>query len=190
MRKLFISISLLLLIFIHLDAQTNLSLPRSSPESEGISANAINTFIDSINNSRHEFHSFMLLRHGKVVAETWWKPYRADLKHTLYSLSKSFTATAVGFARAEGKLQLNDKVSSFFPSELPDTLSAYLKELTIKDLLTMSVGQEPDPTGLVVQDSNWIKRFLSLQIKHEPGTTFLYNSMATYMLSAIVQKVT
>ena len=132
----------------------------------------------------------MLLRHGKVIAEGWWNPYAADLKHTLYSLSKSFTATAVGFARSEGKLALSDRVISFFPSQLPDTLNPYLQQLTIKDLLTMSVGQEPDPTGIVVQDSNWVRRFLALPIKHQPGTTFLYNSMATYMLSAIVQQVT
>ncbi|HEV7621705.1 MAG TPA: serine hydrolase, partial [Flavisolibacter sp.] len=171
-------------------SQKGISLTRSTPEAEGISARVISIFIDSINNSQHEFHSFMLLRHGKVIAEGWWNPYNRNLKHTLYSLSKSFTATAVGFARAEGKLSLSDKVISFFPGQLPDTMSAYLQQLTIKDLLTMSVGQEPDPTGLVVQDTNWIKKFLSLPIKHQPGSEFLYNSMATYMLSAIVTKIT
>jgi CubicO group peptidase (beta-lactamase class C family) len=190
-RKLVFSV-LVILSFVHapIHAQTSRSLPRSTPEAVGIPAAAIISFLDSIAVSKHEFHSFMVLRHGKVIAEGWWKPYDADLKHTLYSLSKSFTATAVGFAKAEGKLSLSDKVLSFFPDEKPDTLTAYLKQLTIKDLLTMSVGQEPDPTGAVVQDSNWVKRFLALPIEHEPGTTFLYNSMATYMLSAIVQKVT
>ena len=176
--------------FILFSFSQSYSLPHSTPEAEGVSAKAISVFLDSVNKSKHEFHSFMLLRHGKVIAEGWWNPYRKDLKHSLYSLSKSFTATAVGFARAEGKLSLSDKVISFFPDQVPDNGSPYLQELTVKDLLTMSVGQEPDPTGLVVQDSNWIRRFLSLPIKYEPGTTFLYNSMATYMLSAIVQKVT
>ena len=170
-------------------AQSNF-LPNSSPEAEGISAKAISTFIDSINISHHEFHSFMLIRHGKIIAECWWYPYRADLKHSLYSLSKSFTATAVGFAKAEGRLSLSDKVISFFPNQVPDNGSPYLQELTIRDLLTMSVGQDPDPTPFIVSDTNWIRRFLALPIKNEPGTTFLYNSMATYMLSAIVQKVT
>lgn len=181
---------LLILLRVQSGAQTFSILPHSTPEAEGVSAKAISAFLDSVAGSKHEFHSFMLLRHGKVIAEGWWKPYRTDLKHSLYSLSKSFTATAVGFARAEGKLSLNDKVLSFFPSEAPDTISPYLQQLTVKDLLTMSVGQEPDPTGAVVRDSNWIKRFLALPIVHQPGTTFLYNSMATYMLSAIVQKVT
>jgi CubicO group peptidase (beta-lactamase class C family) len=183
---------LLLFLVLHLQGhgQKRTSLPRSTPEAEGVSSQAISTFLDSVAKSRHEFHSFMLLRHGNVIAEGWWKPYRADLKHTLYSLSKSFAATAIGFARAEGKLSLTDKVVSFFPDELPDTLSSNLQQLTVKDLLTMSVGQEPDPTSVVVQDSNWVRGFLSLPIKLQPGTRFLYNSMATYMLSAIVQKVT
>lgn len=173
-----------------LTAQTN-SLPRSTPEAEGVAAQNIITFLDSAAVTKHEFHSFMFLRHGKVIAEGWWNPYSADLKHTLYSCSKSFTATAIGFAVSEHLLNVNDKVISFFPGELPDTLSEYLKELTVKDVLMMSDGQEPDPTGVIVSTKeNWVKGFLALPILHEPGTTFLYNSLGTYMLSAIVQKVT
>lgn len=191
MKRTLLSV-LLLSTFLQLkvSAQTSNALQRSTPEAEGVSATAINTFLDSVAAGKHEFHSFMLLRHGKVIAEGWWSPYRPDLRHSLYSLSKSFTATAVGFARAEGKLSLNDKISSFFPNELPDTVSSYLQQLTVKDLLTMSVGQEPDPTGIVVSDTNWVKRFLKLPIEYQPGSQFLYNSMATYMLSAIVSKVT
>src|SRR5260221_842213 len=133
----------------------------------------------------------MLLRHGKVIAEGWWNPYRPDLKHSLYSCSKSFTATAVGFAVNEKKLSLNDKVISFFPNDLPDTVSKFISELTVKDVLIMSDGQEPDPTGTVGSKyTNWIKGFLATPVLHEPGTQFLYNSLGTYMLSAIVQKVT
>jgi len=191
MKRMLVSV-VLLSSFLHfsVSAQTANALPRSTPEAEGVSATAISTFLDSVAASKHEFHSFMLLRHGKVVAEGWWNPYSRDLRHSLYSLSKSFTATAVGFARAEGKLSLDDKVVSFFPNELPDSANANLQQLTVKDLLTMSVGQEPDPTGTVVQDSNWVKRFFTVLIKYQPGSRFLYNSTATYMLSAIVQKVT
>jgi len=171
-------------------AQNKTSLLRSTPEEQGVSAAAISTFLDSIAKSKHEFQSFMLVRHGKVIAEGWWNPYRPDLKHTLYSLSKSFTATAVGFAKAEGKLKLTDKVISFFPDRLPDTVSANLKELDVKDLLTMSVGQEPDPTFATIQTDDWVKTFLATPVKYEPGSRFLYNTMATYMLSAIVQKTT
>ena len=191
MKKSLLTVLLFSTIFsCRICAQTGNVLPRSTPEAEGISATAISAFLDSVAASKHEFHSFMLLRHGKVIAEGWWNPYRRDLRHTLYSLSKSFTATAVGFARAEGKLSLSDKVVTFFPAVLPDTVSSHLAQLTVKDLLTMSVGQEPDPTGSVSQDTNWVKKFLSIPVKNQPGSRFLYNSAATYTLSAIVTKVT
>lgn len=166
-------------------------LPRSTPEAEGVSSNSILQFVDATKKSKTEFHSFMLLRHGKVIAEGWWNPYRPDLKHTLYSCSKSFTATAIGFAVQEKKLSLDDKVISFFPNDLPDSVSPWLKELNVKDVLMMSDGQEPDPTFAVAgRDTNWVKGFLSTPIVHEPGTVFLYNSLGTYLLSAIITKVT
>jgi CubicO group peptidase (beta-lactamase class C family) len=171
--------------------QTSSSLPRSIPEAEGISSEAIITFLDSAAASRHEFHSFMFLRHGKVVAEGWWYPYKQELKHTLYSTSKSFTSTAVGFAVSEKLLTVNDKVISFFPEDMPDSVSPFLAKMRVKDLLSMSAGQEPDPTfNVAVNDSNWVKSFLALPVVNDPGSKFLYNSLATYMLSAIVQKVT
>src|SRR5690606_15944536 len=96
-----------------------------------------------------------------------------------------------GFAVAEGLLSVENKVIEFFPDELPDTVSDHLKQLSIKNLLTMSVGQDPDPTHNIASGSdNWVRAFLAREIVKQPGTTFLYNSMATYMLSAIVQKVT
>ncbi|HLI94224.1 MAG TPA: serine hydrolase, partial [Puia sp.] len=104
--------------------------------------------------------------------------------------SKSFTAAAVGFALTENKLQLSDRIVSFFPGDLPQPVSPFLAELTVRDALMMADGQEPDPTSSVVNDSNWARKFLSIPILHEPGTTFLYNSAGTYMLAAVVQKVT
>jgi CubicO group peptidase (beta-lactamase class C family) len=167
------------------------SLPRSTPETEGVSSEALLTFLDSAASSEHEFHSIMILRHGKVIAEGWWSPYDSTLRHTLYSTSKSLTSTAVGFAVTEKLITVDDKVISFFPEDLPDTVSPYLAQLTIKDLLMMSAGQDPDPTrSLRNGNTNWVKAFLATPIINEPGKKFLYNSMATYMLSAIVQKVT
>lgn len=166
------------------------SLPRSTPEAEGVSSAGILAFLAALGQSKHEFHSFVLVRHGRVVAEHWWAPYAARTNHTMYSMSKSFTSTSVGFAVAEGKLSVNDKVTSFFPDDLPSQVSDHLAALRIKDLLTMSVGNEKEPTQPVVQSENWVKTFLAQSISHAPGTVFLYNSAATYMLSAIVQKVT
>ena len=187
-KKAFTTLLLFLFVTVVI-AQSK--LPRSNPEAEGVSSDSIIKFLDAINNSEHEMHSIMLLRHGKVIAEGWWKPYSAELKHTMYSVSKTFTATAVGFAVAENRLSVNDKVVSFFPAQLPDTVSTNLGELTVKDLLSMSVGQQPDPTFIAVAgNSPWVSTFLKLPVIHQPGTKFLYNSLGTDMLSAIVQKVT
>lgn len=163
-------------------------LPRSIPEAEGVSSKHILAFLDSVAERRHELHSFMFLRHGKVIAEGWWNPYEPELKHTLNSVSKSFTSTAVGFAVSEGKLSLEDKVISFFPEYLPDTVSVNLSNLRIRDLLSMSTGmmREPPLNG----DDIWIKSFLALPVLNEPGTTYRYSSVASYMLSAIITKVT
>lgn len=191
-RKSPVITGLILLLSLNIVAQNNnSSLERSSPEKEGVSSAGIFNFIEAANKSKHEFHSFMFLRHGKVISEGWWKPYRQDLKHTMYSCSKSFTATAIGFAVSEKKLSVNDKVISFFPNDLPDTISENLKALTVKDVLSMTDGQEPDPTfEVVTKDSNWVRSFLATPIVYKPGTKFLYNTLGTYMLSAIVQKVT
>jgi CubicO group peptidase (beta-lactamase class C family) len=178
---------LLLLSILFASAQ---DLPRGVPEKEGVSAAAISRFLDATTHGKTEFHSFMFLRHGMVVAEGWWNPYAPDLKHTLYSTSKSFTAAAVGFALTEGRLHLTDKVVSFFPNDLPNPIPPFLAELTVKDALMMSDGMAPDPTVAVAVDSNWARKFLSIPIVNEPGTKFLYNSAGTYMLSAIISNVT
>jgi len=146
--------------------------------------------VRAVAESKHEFHSFILARHGKVVAEGWWRPYRPTAPQMLYSLSKSFTSTAVGFAVSEHRLSVDDRVISFFPDELPETVSEHLRELRVRHLLTMSVGHAHDSTGSLWGEEDWVKKFLSLPILHPPGTGFLYNSGATYMLSAIVQRLT
>lgn len=169
-------------------SQTGGSLPRSTPEAEGVSSARLMAFIDTLNKSQHEFHSMMILRHGKVIMEGWWKPFAPDLLHTMYSCSKSFTATAIGFLVAEKKLTVEDKVISFFPEELPDSISPNLRALRVRDLLSMSVGMAKEPSHLGGTE-NWVKGFLAWPIDYVPGTKFLYNSLATYMLSAIVQKV-
>ncbi len=165
-------------------------LPRSTPEAQGVDSAGILGFLEAVGSSKHEFHSFMMVRHGQVIAEGWWAPYRSELTHMLYSLSKSFTSTGVGFAVSEGKLKTTDKVVSFFPDLLPDKVSENLAALKVRDLLSMSVGHAEDSTGAITKEEDWVKTFLALPIKYQPGTVFLYNSGATYMCSAIVQKVT
>src|SRR5207302_5326705 len=125
-------------------------------------------------------------------AEGSWAPYAPQYRHMLYSLSKSFTSTAVGLAVSEGHLTLGAPVLSNFPSEAPATVSENLAAMRVRHLLTMSTGHDKDATGPTTNapDGNWVKAFLALGVEHEPGTKFVYNSAATYMLSAIVQKLT
>jgi CubicO group peptidase (beta-lactamase class C family) len=164
------------------------SLPRSQPEAQGISSSAILAFVDQAEKNIDALHSFMAVRHGHVVAEGWWSPYQAESPHALYSLSKSFTSTAVGLAVAEGKLSIDDDVLKFFPDDAPKQPSKNLQAMRVSDLLRMSTGHQAEPRR--EPDSVWTKRFLAQPVPFKPGTHFLYNTSATYMLSAIVQKVT
>lgn len=163
-------------------------LPRSDPEAQGITSAAILSFVESADRDIDSLHSFMLLRHGHVVAEGWWSPYNSESPHMLYSLSKSFTSTAVGLAIAEGKVSLNDAVLKFFPDDAPENPSHNLQEMRVHDLLRMSTGHQTEPS--LRDDQVWTKAFLAHPVPFKPGTHFVYNTPATYMLSAIVQKAT
>lgn len=167
-------------------------MPRTSPESQGISSEAISQFIEAANASGLEWHSFMLIRHGNVVAEGWWNPYQSEFKHTLYSLSKSFTSTAVGLCVDDGLLSVDDLVVSFFPELVPEEHDERLDRMTIQHLLTMNTGHGTDSWMSIIkaQGEGWIPAFLSHPFEDEPGTAFFYDTGATFMLSAIVQKVT
>jgi CubicO group peptidase (beta-lactamase class C family) len=168
-------------------------LPRSTPEAQGVAPAALLAFVEDAEKKIDALHSLMVLRHGNVVAEGWWGPYRRDDPHVLFSLSKSFTSTGVGLAIAEGKLSLDDTVLSFFPEDAPPSPSDNLKAMRVRDLLSMSSGHHADViesfpyTDPAVSQT---RAFLALPVAHKPGTHFVYNTPASFMLSAIVQKVT
>lgn len=167
-------------------------LPRSTPEAQGISSAALGNLITTLDQQVEAMHSLMIIRHGHVIAEGWWAPYAATEPHVLYSLSKSFTSTAIGLAQAEGQLSINDPILKFFPGDGPATPSAHLKAMRIHDLLRMSTGHraadiEPFPFA---STEDLVKRFLAAPVTDKPGTHFFYNSAATYLLSAIIRKTT
>ncbi|MCA9213202.1 MAG: serine hydrolase [Planctomycetales bacterium] len=164
------------------------SLPRNTPESQGVSSTALLELTNALDEQFDGIHSLMIARNGSVIAEGWWTPYDAEHKHVLYSLSKSFTSTAVGFAVAEGKLTVDDRVVDFFPDDVPDDASANLKAMRVRDILTMTAGHETEPSASPIVVS--AKSFLANPVPHAPGTHFKYNTAATFMQSAIVQKQT
>lgn len=166
------------------------ALPRCTPEKQGVSSDALNIFFDDIEKNIQHLHSFMLLRHGHVICEAWLHPWQADDKHMLFSLSKSFTSTAIGFAISEGLFNISDRIVDIFPAELPADISNNLAEMQIRHLLTMSTGHHEDTTDHIVYESDPIKAFLALPVTHKPGTHFVYNSGATFMLSHIITRFT
>src|SRR5262249_14396544 len=176
------------LVLLTATACSQAALPRSGPEAQGIRSSAVLAFVEAADKAVDSLHSFILVRHGHVVAEGWWAPYAAESPHMLFSLSKSFTSTAVGIAAAEGKLSVDDPVLKFFPDEAPMEPSANLKAMRLSDLLRMSTGHQSEPPRRSTEP--WAKTFLAQPVQFKPGTHFLYNTSATYMLSAAVQKAT
>jgi CubicO group peptidase (beta-lactamase class C family) len=167
-------------------------LPRSKPEAQGVPSSALLAFVADAEKRVDALHSLMVLRHGHVVAEGWWEPYRRDDPHVLFSLSKSFASTGIGLAIAEGRLNLDDTVLSFFPEEAPANPSENLKAMRVRDLLAMSTGHHADaidPFPYTDPGVSQTRTFLSLPVAHKPGTHFVYNTPASYMLSAIVHEV-
>ena len=161
----------------------------SSPESQGLKSENIQFCFDSLMNISHgEIHGVVVMRHGKIVAELFPEPFKREFSHTLYSVSKTFVATAVGLAVDDNRLRISDRVMLFFPEFYRDTISDGWADMTIRDLLTMSSGFEPDWNLRNVQ-SDWVQSLLNKTVNH-PGSHFKYDSMVSYLLSVIVQKVT
>ena len=187
-RQLLSALIALVLAALPRTHAANAPLPRSTPEAQGISSQAILDFVKAADTNINTMHSFMLVRHGQVIAEGWWKPEAADKPHVLNSVTKSFTSTAVGLAIRDGKLNLDDPVLKFFPADAPAEPSDNLKAMKVRHLLTMTCGHDTEPK--VVGGAPTVKQFLALPIQHKPGTHFQYNTLGSYVLSAIVTKVT
>lgn len=163
------------------------SLEHVSPESCGIQSAVLTDFVREINEKQLGVHSFTVVRHDKVCAQCFWKPYGPDIPHVLYSMTKSVTSTAVGFAVEEGLIGLDDPVYKYFPEY--NVRGAKNKALTVRMLLTMRSGKMISATE-VKCGHDWIDDFFHASFMMAPDTKFKYCSENTFMLSAIVSKVT
>ncbi len=163
------------------------ALPRSLPEDAGVDPGGIAAFVRGLDDL-DQAHSYLLLRHGTVIAEGWWAPYAPELRHSMFSVSKSFTSTAVGFAIAEGLLSLDDRVVDLLPDDLPDVVSPALAAMQVRHLLTMTTGHAVDTveSARLHGGDNWARAVLAQPVEFEPGAQFVYNSGATYLLSTIL----
>lgn len=165
---------------------------RAEPANAGVSAVGVAEFIKALERSKAHMRGFILLRHGKTAAERYWEPYTAEDKNWVYSLSKSFTSTAVGFAFDDGLLHPDDLALSFFPEIDPSSCSENARKMRLRDLLSMTSGHADDPSVKVMfsPPSDWEKLFFQLPVPKEPGTYYVYNSAASYILSSVVARVT
>ncbi|WP_406212956.1 serine hydrolase domain-containing protein [Streptomyces canus] len=169
------------------------SLPTSTPAAQGVDAAGIQAFLDALESDPAiEPHSLMLLCHGQVVASGWWAPYAPNRPQLLYSLSKSFTATAAGVALAEGLIGLDDPVISYFPEFEADVTDPRSRAMLVRHVASMASGHLEETLDRArAQDRDELVRgFLLVPPDRDPGTVFAYNQPATYTLAAIVQRVT
>ena len=163
-----------------------IDLPRAeTPDSV---AQAMDGFFEQAAADSMDIHSVMIVRDGSVIYSRWQSEGVDTVPHVLHSVSKTFTAIAVGLAIDDGELELTDKVIDFFPDKLPADVSDNLKAMTVRDLLTMTCGHDVEPS-FRGENVDWVEVFLAHPVEHEPGTFYLYNSLGTYMCSAIVQEV-
>lgn len=165
-------------------------LPRATPESQGVKSVALKKLVANIDAGEHlDPHALMVLRHGKVILETSWSPYRLDVPMMLYSMSKSVTATAIGIAVDEGYLSLDDKLVDIFKDCAPSIQTLFLRNVTIRHLLTMSVGVRFNEVGSALCE-DWQRMYMESVPKFEPGSAFEYNSLNSYMLAAAIVRKT
>ncbi len=169
----------------------NYELPRSTPEAQGVSSEVMTDVLKSLNEFEY-LKGIIFLRHGHIIAESFWNPYDPEVPTALWSLSKSFTSCAVGLAQAEKRLSIKDKLIDFFPEYRSFVTDDKMFKVTLQDLLTMRSGHPQCAFSYARADiaNDWVRGFLSSPLKFEPGTHFAYNSLGTYMLSAVVRRVT
>ncbi|GIL38239.1 serine hydrolase domain-containing protein [Roseiterribacter gracilis] len=168
------------------------ALPRATPSSQGTDPGGISRFLDEVQANELELHSLMIVQNGAVIAEAALQPYRLDVPHMQHSSTKSWTATAVGVAIDDKLLRFDDRVVDFFPEHRPAKVSDNLAAMTVQDLLTMRTGHRTGISGGEWRGSaeSWIRLFLAEPVDDVPGDHFIYSSATSYILSAIVTKVT
>jgi len=179
------------IVFMFSDAEDVIGkIEKDQPVNHGLSSKSLLTFYKQMKQLNLNVNSFILMQNGKVTSEFYRDPYRLGSPQLLFSLSKSFTSIAIGIACDEGLLDESDKVISFFQDKLPNTISDNLAEMTIHHLLSMNAGHHDNIYGSVVKQTDWVKAYLAKEVEHKPGTYYRYSTHSTYMLSAILERVT
>jgi len=163
---------------------------RSAPEAQGVSSERISDFLRDIQRDKSlDMHSLMILRNGHVITECSFGAYKTDVWHITHSMCKSITGLAVGFLMDEGRLKLDDRIVKIFEGRGNPLTPITKKGITVSHLLTMTSGIAFNEAGSVTEE-DWLESILDSSLKFEPGKEFYYNSMNSYMLSAIIKLIT
>ena len=152
-----------------------------------IPAKAINSFLKEIEKSKVNMHGFIMLSHGSCIAEGYWKPFFKDSVHRMYSAGKSFTSLAIGLLQEEGKLTIEDPICQYFTDKLGECVHPWILETTIKDMLCMTTPHQT--TTYKRYQGDWVESFFRVTPTHKPGTIFSYDTSATHVLSALVERL-
>lgn len=172
------------------DAVYEQAFVRATPESQGISSDLFAALLRELDTSKDtEMHHFMALRHGKVICECNFAPYPKGMWHITHSMCKSITGMAIGMLIEEGKLKLDENIYDIFSDHINAFSKIFRPVITVENLLTMTSGVTFNESG-IVSGNDWLGSFLNASVNGKPGTEFQYNSLNTYVLSAIVTKRT
>lgn len=172
------------------DAVYEQAFVRATPESQGISSDLFAALLRELDASKDtEMHHFMALRHGKVICECNFAPYPKGMWHITHSMCKSITGMAIGMLIEEGKLKLDENIYDIFSDQINALSKIFRPVITVENLLTMTSGVTFNESG-IVSGNDWLGSFLNASVNGKPGTEFQYNSLNTYVLSAIVTKRT
>ncbi len=160
------------------------------PEDVGVSPSLVADYVKEMNRRGKMCHSFLMMRHRKVFAEGYWKPFHKDWKHRMYSISKTFVSAAIGILVDEGKIKLDDKICDYFPDKLPENLDPLIAEMTLRDMLMMATCHPF--TTYQRYDKDWTATFFDPPNKpdRKAGTIFHYDTSATYTLDVLVERLT
>lgn len=165
-------------------------LKRGYPQEVGIEPKNIINFIKELDEKRINMHSFLLLKDDTIVSEAYYAPYNRDTLHRMFSITKSFTSIAIGLLESEGKINLDDRIVTYFQDKIEDLkINSYMQDLTIRDMLTMSTVHT-STTYKKVSHNDYVKSFFEIEPSHYPGTAFFYDTSSSHTLAGLVKKIT
>lgn len=166
------------------------TFPRNTPESQGIHSEHLRNLVEELAYSPDtDMHHFMVLRHGNVICETDFAPYRKGIWHITHSMCKSITGMAAGLLIDEGKLDLSENIYKIFHDKGSTWAKIFRPEVTVENLMTMTSGVTFNELG-IVSGNDWLESYLNAPVSEKPGTKFQYNSLNSYVLSAIITERT